>query len=162
MTKDFKAAAKNSLIYSFGNIITKVIGLVLIPIYTDKEYLTISDFGLLGNIEVTSQLLIAIIGISLYQSLFRWYFENTDSDWQKSIVYTISVAIVIFAIIVYALFEVFSSSISLYFFENLSSVSLLRFVVLTACLETIAVIPLTLFRLQQKASYYFFHIQSSE
>ena len=119
MTKDFKAAAKNSLIYSFGNIITKVIGLVLIHIYTDNDFLTISEFGLLGNIEVASQLLIAIIGISLYKSLFRWYFENTASDWQKSIVYTVSVTIVIFAIIVYALFEVFSSSISLYFFEDI-------------------------------------------
>ena len=55
MIGDIKKAFGKSVVYSLGNMSTKLIGLVLIPLYTDQDYLSVSDYGALGVLEITSQ-----------------------------------------------------------------------------------------------------------
>ena len=53
MLKSIKISLKDTIIYGLGNIAVKVVGLVLIPIFTDKRYFPIDDFGVLGMLEAT-------------------------------------------------------------------------------------------------------------
>ena len=73
MQTKIKKILKNSAIYSTGNSATKLVGFVLIPIYT--KYLSIEDFGVLGLVEVTSQILIGVFGLALYRAFIRWYWD---------------------------------------------------------------------------------------
>ena len=69
MLEHLKAAIKSSIIYSLGNLTSKLLGIILIPLYTSK--LTLSEYGMLGMLEITVQILTAIIGLSLYSAFFR-------------------------------------------------------------------------------------------
>jgi len=64
-----------------GNLSIKLVGLILIPIYTDPQYLTINDYGVLGIMEASAQILVAIIDVALIQALTRWYW---DSEMKKN------------------------------------------------------------------------------
>ncbi len=154
MTKEFKEAAKNSIIYSFGNITTKIIGIILLPIYTNSEYLKEADYGILANVEIITQLLIAILGISLYQSLVRWYWDKHFIERQKKIVYTILTSVIAFSIISFILFQSFIESIALFLLDSEDYKYLLQLVFISAFLQTLLIIPFTLLKLQSKPTAY--------
>lgn len=82
-----KRAAKNSAIYSLGTISAKVIGLILLPLYT--SYLTTEEYGILALLEVSSFLFVAIFGYKLNAALFRWYWEEKYLSKQKKMVFTV-------------------------------------------------------------------------
>lgn len=71
MFKDIKQVMKDSVLYGIGNVAVKLVGFILIPLYTDAEYFSTADYGLMGLLEVTSQILIAVMGLSLYSGLIR-------------------------------------------------------------------------------------------
>ena len=75
MLENLKNALKNTVIYSVGNLSSKLLGLILIPLYTDK--LTVSEYGILGILEITAQIFTAVFGMSLYNA----FFPATESDF---------------------------------------------------------------------------------
>ena len=88
MFKDIKQVMKDSVLYGIGNVAVKLVGFILIPLYTDAEYFSTADYGLMGLLEVTSQILIAVMGLSLYSGLIRWYWDAEYRDKQKTIFFT--------------------------------------------------------------------------
>ena len=69
MIGDIKKAFRKTAVYSLGNMGTKLIGLILIPLYTDQDYLTVSDYGALGVLEITAQVLVALMSFTLSRAL---------------------------------------------------------------------------------------------
>lgn len=83
MLADIKSTIKNSIIYGFGSLSSKLVGFILIPLYT--KYLTVEDYGALGILEVSSQIFIGLFGFGLYQAFFRWYWDKRYSSKQAAI-----------------------------------------------------------------------------
>lgn len=52
MFKDIKQVMKDSVLYGIGNVAVKLVGFILIPLYTDAEYFSTADYGLMGLLEV--------------------------------------------------------------------------------------------------------------
>ena len=77
MFKDIKQVMKDSVLYGIGNVAVKLVGFILIPLYTDAEYFSTADYGLMGLLEVTSQILIAVMGLSLYSGFAGIGMPNT-------------------------------------------------------------------------------------
>ena len=50
MFKDIKQVMKDSVLYGIGNVAVKLVGFILIPLYTDAEYFSTADYGLMGVI----------------------------------------------------------------------------------------------------------------
>ena len=92
MFENIIKATKNSLIYAIGNISRKAIAFLLLPLYIKQ--LTVSDYGILGIMEVTSQALIAIFGLGLHMALNRWYWDEKYREKQKEIVFTITIFLI--------------------------------------------------------------------
>ena len=66
----FKKTLKSSLLYGAGTVSSKLIGFILIPLYT--SYLTIADFGILSLVEITTTLITAIISLKInFNDLFQ-------------------------------------------------------------------------------------------
>ena len=152
MLNNIKSTIKNSVIYSIGNISTKIIGLILLPLYA--KHLTISDYGILGIIEVSTQLLITVFGLSLYQAFFRWYWDKEFIDKQKSIFFTSMFFLVLISILIYLGFNSFTDKFSILLFGKIDYSYLLKIMVISAGLQIIAIMPLTLMRLQEKPILY--------
>ena len=89
MLNTFKSVAKGTVIYGFANVSIKLLGIILIPIYTNYKYLSKADFGVLGVLDTTYQLVIIVLGLSLYQSFARWYYDPEHKAAQKSMYFTV-------------------------------------------------------------------------
>jgi O-antigen/teichoic acid export membrane protein len=145
---------RKSVIYAMGNVATKLIGLILIPLYTDVKYFTVSDYGALGILEITSQVLVAILGLSLAQSLTRWFWDAEYIEKQKSVFFTsIAVLVLISGLIILGMLP-FSRFFSNLLFQDASYTYIIKLVIISSGFQVISSHALSLAKLQEKALLY--------
>ena len=149
MLSKIKISVKDSIIYSFGNVSTKLIGLILLPIYTEK--LSVAEYGVLGTLEITLQTLVALFSFALYQAFSRWYWDKKYQDKQQSLFFTSLVFIVISTGLMLILMFLISGPFSVFLLGSTDYSYLLMLMIGSAAMQIIARIPLTLMRLQRKA-----------
>ncbi|MBN1415293.1 MAG: oligosaccharide flippase family protein [Bacteroidales bacterium] len=151
MLDNLKLSVKNSLIYSLGNVSLKITGLILIPIYTNPKYLTVEDYGTLGMLEIVAQLAAAVLELSLIQSLTRWFWDSNYSKRQKSMFFTVMVAVISLSLTFNIFIRPFTDSISTLLFSRPDISYLIRLMFLSAGLDVLVGCIQTLLKLQQKA-----------
>ena len=152
MNSIYKLAAKNSLIFSMGNASQRLIGFVLIPLYT--KYFSLEDYGKIGLLEITATFLLTILGLGLFRAFNRWYWDKKYSDKQKSLFFTVLVFLTLVGTVFYISIIYFQSYISLLLFDSIDYGYVLNLMTLSAILQTIAQLIAALMRLQQKALIY--------
>ncbi|MGE4287635.1 MAG: lipopolysaccharide biosynthesis protein [Salinivirgaceae bacterium] len=149
-----KDTIKNSIIYGLGNVATKIIGLILIPLYTNPSYLSVEDFGVLGVLEISGQVLVAILSFSMPQCLTRWYYDSNYLNKQKSLFFTslsfLTAVSVLFYLGTYPFYEKFS----LLVFDTVGYKYVIQLVVISSILQVIVQQVLTLAKLQYKSKLY--------
>ena len=148
MLARIKMALKDSFIYSLGNISTKIIGVVLLPLYTEK--LTVAEYGVLGTVEVTIQVMVAAFSFSLYQALNRWYWDKQYRDKQTSIFYTTFMTLIFFSVLMMFLFIPFSDSFSRNLLDSNEYAYLFTLLLISAAFQIVSRGVLSLMRLQRK------------
>jgi len=87
MLENLKKTVKHSAIYSLGTISTKLIGIVLLPLYTKN--ITVSEYGIYGIIEITIMILTQVLTLGQAQSYLRLYEEQEYINKRKSVLFTI-------------------------------------------------------------------------
>jgi O-antigen/teichoic acid export membrane protein len=154
MLSNIKSAARGTIIYGFANVSIKLIGIILIPIYTNYKYLSKSDFGVLGVMDITYQLVIIVFSLSLYQSLARWYYDPEHKSSQKSMHFTVISINAAFCLLSFLLVWNFSSKISGLLFQNADHARVIWIMFASASVNIVANVSLVLLRLQEKAVKY--------
>jgi O-antigen/teichoic acid export membrane protein len=144
--------AKHTLIYGIGNVSTKFIGLLLLPLYTTK--LSVLNYGKFTILEVTSQFLVMLFGLNIYTAMLRWCSEEKNEESRKTIVSTSFLAllgvVLIFNVILIPMKGMFSN---LYFQSNEYSLYFL-ILFISVSFEVLNSIPLSVLRLQEKSISY--------
>jgi O-antigen/teichoic acid export membrane protein len=84
--KNIKNLASDSMIYGLAGIATRVMGVVLTPLYT-RVY-TPEDYGVFGLVNNAYSLLALVLILSLDNSTARWFYDTEDYDYRKRIVST--------------------------------------------------------------------------
>lgn len=154
MLKNIKQLFRHTIIYGFGNVSVKIIGLILIPLYTNPKYFSVKDFGAISLLEVSVQLLVALLGLSVYQALTRLYWDANYSKVQKSLFYTVLVFNILFIIIIGFPFILFSEHLSVLLFEDTSFSYVLKVMYLSVFFQVISQALMTLMKLQSKSTLY--------
>lgn len=81
---EVKSIFSHSMIYGVGNIASKVIGFLMIPVYT--RFLTPADYGTIELID----LVLAVAGLILYdlivEAIFRFYYKYDDVLNKKEVI----------------------------------------------------------------------------
>ena len=149
MLSFLKSAIKNSLIYGLGNISTKIIGFILLPLYT--SHLSVQEYGILGLLEVSSQLLVAVFGFSLSYSFFRWYWDKEYLEKRRTIMFTCLVFLLCVVIILVGIIVIFASELSLLLFDSPQYSFLVKLLAISVSLQILASIPSSLLQLQQRS-----------
>jgi len=154
MLKDLKSVSKDSIIYGIGNVATKIVGFILIPIYTNPKFMSVTDFGVLSILDISAQVLVAIFGMSLYQGYLRWYWDIKDPNERKRLFFTVTTTIGIFSILFGLLLGFNTNWISqiIYNTEEYSRAILL--VIINAVLMSIQVMPNSSMRIQSNSKLY--------
>lgn len=97
-----KTFFKNSFIYTIGTILTRGIGVILIPIYT--RYLSPTEYGIIDLFMILTSIISLTIALEIHQAVVRFYQDTTDENEKMQYVSSAF----IFSIFVYSLYFVIS------------------------------------------------------
>lgn len=148
MLNDIRSAVKNSIIYGIGNLSTKLVGFVLLPLYT--KHLTVSDYGALSILEISAQVFSSVFGLCLYQAFARWYWDKRYVPRQASMFFTVFVFLISTSIIAGIIFYLFSDQLSALIFSGGNFSFVLKLLIVSATFDIIFQVPNSLIRLQEK------------
>src|SRR5688500_17828795 len=77
---------RHSAIYGLGGIVSRVLAVFLLPLYT--RYLDTEDFGSVGLIVALSAVLVTVLRLGISSAFFRFYFDSTDPAQRRLVVRT--------------------------------------------------------------------------
>src|SRR5438874_977804 len=77
---------RHSAIYGLGSIAARIIGVLLLPLYT--RYLSPSDYGLIETLVALSAVLTALVAQGMKSAFFRFYFDSTEPERRLLVVRT--------------------------------------------------------------------------
>jgi len=86
MLNRIKKNIKHTAIYSLGNIATKLIGIVLLPLYT--AHITVAEYGVLGILEITIMILTQVLILGQSQAFLRFHDLEGYKERRKSTLFT--------------------------------------------------------------------------
>lgn len=70
----FRSLASNTLVFTVGNALVKLIQLLLLPLYT--SYMATSDYGVAELVNNLSDFLYPLFCLAIYESVFRFLMEK--------------------------------------------------------------------------------------
>src|SRR5919206_4374191 len=78
--------AKQSAIYGLGGIISRLLAVILLPLYT--SYLGTTGFGKIETIVALTTVLVVVLRLGISSAFFRFYFDSTDAERRTLVVRT--------------------------------------------------------------------------
>jgi O-antigen/teichoic acid export membrane protein len=154
MLKSIKTSFKDTIIYGLGNVAVKIVGLLLIPVYTDQKFFSTDQFGVLGILEISATVLTAMLASGLPQSLTRWFWDKDYKHNQKGIFFmSLSTQVVVSLVFCLALIPV-SKGLSVMIFSKPDWSRVIVFVILASAIQSLNNIINTLMRLQSRSVLY--------
>jgi len=154
MQKQFNSLVKSIIIYGFGNVSVKLVGLVLLPLYTNTNFLSVNEYGALGILDISAQILISIFSLSLYSAYVRWYWDKEFLNKRKSIFFSCFSTLFILGVFLSVSGFFASGSLSFILFSNGSYKSAIFLMILGASLQPLIDFTLTQMRVEEKPGYY--------
>lgn len=149
MFDELKSLFKHSVIYSIGNIMSRAIGFLMIPVYT--RYLTPADYGTVEILTLTSTILSLILAMGLSSSVMRFYFDCNKEHEKKEVVSTaliFSLSVALTAVIVLL---AFSSELSLLMFNSPGFSLYFKLIILSMFFEISLGVPQIYLRILDKS-----------
>jgi O-antigen/teichoic acid export membrane protein len=154
MLNSIKASIRDTFIFGFGNIAVKIIGFVLIPLYTNPRYFSVDDFGIIGLLDISGIVVMSIIASSFPQSLTRWYWAKENTSSQKEIFFMNFASQVVMSLLFCFLLIPFSKPLSNLIFSNVNWSLAITFIILSSALQGINTLINTLLRLQSRSALF--------
>jgi len=154
MLKSIKISLKDTIVYGLGNVAVKVVGLLLIPLFTDQKYFTTDQFGVMGILDISATVLTAMLASGLPQSLTRWFWDKDHRKNQKGIFFmSLSSQIVISLLFCLVLIPL-SGNLSMLIFSRTDLSEVIGFVILASAIQSVNNVINTLMRLQSRSMLY--------
>jgi O-antigen/teichoic acid export membrane protein len=86
VASQLKRLARHSAVYGLGGIVSRVLAVLLLPLYT--AYLTRADFGAVGVVTALSAVLVTILRGGISSAFFRFYFDTGEPGRRLTVVRT--------------------------------------------------------------------------
>ena len=123
--------------------------------FPELEYeLTYLTFGVFSLFEVLIQILMTLMGFGLYMGISRFYWDAAYKDHQKSMFLSTLLITIILAFILGIVMWLGAPGLSRFLFEQKSYAYPLKLAVVSAGLQAILLVALTLLKLQARSGYY--------
>lgn len=151
MLRDFvKRLVTSSATYGIGGVLQRLLGFVLVPIYT--RYLTPADYGMMTLLLVTGTVVSTFLRTGMGSALFREVLlERTDPAVAEStaLYYVAAQGALLAAVLV-----VLAPAIATLIFGSAAQTTLLRLVVVTVVLQLVEVLALARCRIRDQPVLY--------
>ena len=86
LSAQIKRLARHSAIYGLGGIVSRILAVLLLPLYT--RYLRPSDYGAIETLLALSAVLVTVFRLGISSAFFRFYFDATDEEGRILVVRT--------------------------------------------------------------------------
>ena len=140
----------STIIYGFSNVLTKIVAIILIPLYT--TYLTMFEVGIIALLEMIELFVITIIPVGCVNAMWRYLPGEKGLEKNKIIISTFTIMI-LSGIIITGLLLLFKSSVGKVF--NIpNDNNLLLFVFVSCFLRAISTFIFLLLQYNNQAFYY--------
>ena len=152
MLDKLKHTFKHTVIYSIGNVSLKLIGIILLPLYT--THLESSEYGAYAILEVTSMILVSVLSFRLSTAMMRWWAGTKDDYNKKSIVFTSFISAFTIVLFLNLFAFPFHNDFSILFFgtENYNKYFLI--LILSVSFEILNLFPMELLRIREKSALF--------
>ena len=154
MLKDLKNTLKQTSVYSLGNLLPKLIGFILLPLYTGA--LSVSEYGILAILQTTQQVIIGIFSLNLHTSMLRWLAQEKDGRNQNSVVFTVFVSSFVNVVLLLFITLPFTEPLSFFFFDTAEYSRSFTILFVSAAFAILNFIPLNLLRFKERSGNYIF------
>jgi O-antigen/teichoic acid export membrane protein len=149
MFEEVKSVTKHFLVYGVGNVLSKIAGFILIPVYT--HYLATSEYGTLELLELTTYVAGMFLAVGISESVMRFYYDSEEPDKRHEVVSTALLWIWGISLFGVVWLLLFSPGVSLLVFNNSNNAGLFRLIFLSMAFSLAGEIPLSFIRAQQKS-----------
>jgi O-antigen/teichoic acid export membrane protein len=86
MFEQLKRLAKHSAIYGLGGVLSRIIAVLLLPLYT--RYLSPRDYGAIETLVALVVVLMSVLRAGIASAFFRFYFDSEDEAYRVRVVRT--------------------------------------------------------------------------
>lgn len=82
----FGRLGRNTLVYSLGGIIGRLLSVIMMPVYT--RYLSPTEYGIMQLLDITVDVTAILFTAGIRSGLQRFYFKATTVDERQQVVFT--------------------------------------------------------------------------
>ena len=152
MLPELKKFLKHSFIYGTGALLSKIVGFLMIPLYT--RYLTTSDYGVLELLDLTSTIVSIFISMRIGSAVIRFYYDSIDELEQKKVVSTAYMATFVSALLVILFSQIFSIRLSSLIFDTNVYDKYFKLVFMATALSLISSVPEAYLMARKQSIFY--------
>jgi O-antigen/teichoic acid export membrane protein len=152
MLRTLRDSFKHTSIYTVGNLATKAVGLLMIPVYT--HYLKPSEYGIMDILDLTIILIGTVVGMGLGSSLFRFYYAAESEQDRRDVVGSALMFSVVSAGIVGLTIVLASRQLSALIFRTPGYALYLQVAILSFWIGMIAETCRTYIRARQQSAFF--------
>ncbi len=91
--------AGQSFVYGLGGIVSKLVGIFLLPIYTKPQYVSQAGFGQVETVMAASSLAAIVCQFGLTTAMFRFCWDNREPDARRRTIRTVFTAVMVLSTI---------------------------------------------------------------
>lgn len=154
MFGQLKSLVAQSATYGLGDLLTKAIAFLLIPVYT--RYLSVADYGILGVASSLTAVLGILYPLGLNAAAMRFYYDAPDEASRRDLLGTLAVAVLLIGLgltLVLAATPLGPTVLGAAVREIPFS-PYITTLLWTACFANAATIPLVIFRVRERPRRY--------
>ena len=143
---------RHTAIYGSGYVTMAVASFVLVPIYT--RHLTPADYGVLGLMLVLYGLMSQVYDFGVTNSVGRFFFDTPEGERDTALLQLRTTALcflLVFGGFMTLILWVFAADWSRLLTQSSSYAGLVRIIAVTLYAEGIAIVPLTMIRMQARS-----------
>lgn len=152
MLNKLKQTGKQALVYSLGNISAKLIGFILLPLYT--SYLTTEEYGILAILEITSTFMVAVLSFKLSTAMMRWCSNEKSIEKTKSILFTTYTTALVILVLLNLVLQPMTTNLSNLFFDVSDFRNYFVILIISASFEILNLFSLDLIRLKERPRFF--------
>ncbi|MCK4797953.1 MAG: oligosaccharide flippase family protein [Spirochaetes bacterium] len=149
LTKKFKQGSKDLIIYGIGGSLNKLVGIILVPIYTRN--LSTSQYGLLGLLKSIISITSGFFLFGIASSFIRFYNDQNDNTYKKTLTSTVLIFLILNCFFIIIIGILFSKVISFWLFKTEDHFILIILTFIISGLSLIRNIPFSLYRITLKS-----------
>ena len=86
LSGELKRLGKHSAIYGLGGLVSRILAVLLLPLYT--HYLSTSDYGQIETLIALVTVLTIVLRFGISSAFFRFYFDADDPDGRRLVLRT--------------------------------------------------------------------------